>query len=254
MMLKLTSVCSMGCAHCISDCKSTGIHMTWDVLVRAVEYIKRNNSLFLVVSGGEPTEHPNFFNMIIYIMDQMNMLSAVTVTTNGDKLHGKFADELLKIENTYNNLFIQVTNVKKYYPKDIDTTHSIFNHENTALCREIEYMYPQGRAVNNNIPWKSKGSKCINTRIIPKQMYLNGTMPTMKDVTDQMAVRYLSCTPFIDPEGNIKLGESDLCPTCATIYQSDKEIMRNVLHFQCNRCKFINDKVLPPIVRQLLEL
>lgn len=254
MMLKITSVCSMGCTHCISDCKPHGIHMPWNVLFKAVKYIQRNNSVMLIVSGGEPTEHPDFFNMIEYIMNNVSHLSVVTVTTNGAKMNGVFADHMLEMLDKYDNLLIQVTNVKEYYPVRIDTSHRIFKHENVALCEEIEYIYPQGRAADNNLPWKSKGSKCVNARIIPKQMVAMYKKPTMMEVARIMALNGLSCTPFIDPEGNIKLGESDLCPVCATIYDTDEEIMNKIINFKCSRCDFINKEKLPLAARQFLKM
>lgn len=254
MMLKITSACSMGCTHCISDCKPDGIHMQWPVLKKSIEYINRNNSFFLLVSGGEPTEHPDFFDMLQYILENVKKPTIVTLTTNGEKLHGEFADKLLKIEERYEYLAIQVTSVKEYYPKEIDTTHPIFKHERTELCTTIPNIYPQGRAAYNKLKWSSKGSKCVNLRIIPKQISLMGSKAHMYDITNELASHGLSCTPFIDPEGNIKLGESDLCPTCATIFNTDEEIMDKIMKFRCDKCKFINDTVLPLNVQMLLAL
>ena len=39
---------------------------------------------------------------------------------------------------------------------------------------------------------------------------------------------------------DIKLGESDLCPVCSSIYKSEQEIMNDILNFHCHQCDHIN--------------
>ena len=59
-----------------------------------------------------------------------------------------------------------------------------------------------------------------------------------------LAVKDRFCTPHIDINGNIKLGESDLCPVCSNIFKPHNEIFNDILKFDCNKCDFIN-KNLP---------
>ncbi len=59
------------------------------------------------------------------------------------------------------------------------------------------------------------------------------------------------CTPHISIDGSIKLGESDLCPACASIYDEPKEIIRKIQAFKYNKYEHI-DKNLPSLYRQFL--
>ena len=51
------------------------------------------------------------------------------------------------------------------------------------------------------------------------------------------------CKPAIDPEGNIKVGESALCPSVASIYDSDEEIMNKIKNHKCKACTIAWDKL-----------
>ena len=45
------------------------------------------------------------------------------------------------------------------------------------------------------------------------------------------------CTPVIAPDGSIKVGESALCPSVASIYDSDSEIISKISKSGCRACK-----------------
>ena len=51
-----------------------------------------------------------------------------------------------------------------------------------------------------------------------------------------------SCTPSITPSGGIALGESSLCPTVATIYDTSEAIMRKIQAFRCDKCRIPLEK------------
>ena len=48
----------------------------------------------------------------------------------------------------------------------------------------------------------------------------------------------------------VGLGESDLCPIAASIYDTNEDIVNKILNFKCDGCQFINDKL--PLMYQLL--
>ena len=45
------------------------------------------------------------------------------------------------------------------------------------------------------------------------------------------------CTPVIAPDGDIKVGESALCPSVASIYDTDDKIMKKIRETKCHQCK-----------------
>jgi MoaA/NifB/PqqE/SkfB family radical SAM enzyme len=61
MILVITDKCSMGCTHCLSDCKPDGQHITLEQFKQNLEFALRTigrNPQILILSGGEPFEHP----------------------------------------------------------------------------------------------------------------------------------------------------------------------------------------------------
>ena len=66
MVLKITDICDMGCSHCLSDCTMSSLEpcMTEKVLNDSIDFINQMSPLTLIVSGGEPTLHPDFTKYI----------------------------------------------------------------------------------------------------------------------------------------------------------------------------------------------
>ena len=52
-----------------------------------------------------------------------------------------------------------------------------------------------------------------------------------------------NCTPAIAPNGDIKLGESALCPPVASIYDEEKVILNKMKNFHCKQCTIAWEKL-----------
>ena len=61
MLIQITNRCRMGCPHCLDDSRPDGGMMTDRAFGKAVAFAKDNGERQVVISGGEPTEHPDFF-------------------------------------------------------------------------------------------------------------------------------------------------------------------------------------------------
>jgi hypothetical protein len=109
-------------------------------------------------------------------------------------------------------------------------------------------MYPQGRAKENGLPWDRKGSHCFNIRAIIKQQ----TKPDLFGAQIMMAYKGYMCTPHIRVNGDIALGESDLCPPAASIYDEEGTIGQKIKDFHCHQCDFINES-LPAEYRRFVD-
>lgn len=253
MLIKLTEKCSMGCRHCMNDAKAIGKEMSLDVLKDSLKFMRKTGTdIVLIVTGGEPTEHSKFSDCLKLIIDHAadGIACGITVTTNGvwmaenPEKFNKLCDyaELKGVE-----LLWQVTTVREYYPKQIDITKSVYRRKNVTVCTDIEAMYPQGRALTNKLPWQSKCSKCFNVRAIAKQV----DNCKFGDIVKLLFLRGKMCTPHIKVNGDIGLGESDLCPPIASIYDDEKEIVKKIRNCKCNKCSIVNDK-LPENIRRLL--
>ena len=249
MMIKITEKCSMGCSHCMNNALPTGKHMDFSTFKDAIEFFKREGGHFLLLSGGEPGEHPEFKRFLTYACEELPRAFLI-VATNGTWMCDKNNNEFIyKIYDKYKKrVMFQVTTVDEYYPKKIDTSLPVFKIPNVVVCREIENMYGQGRALTNHLDYHNKCSRCTNLRLVAHQIHPQ----SLKDIIDALEANLFYCTPFIDIRGDIKLGESDLCPTCSNIYKETKGVVKDIIDFDCHQCDHIN-KHLAPIYRNILK-
>lgn len=249
MLIKITDKCNMGCNHCLSDCTPNLCDMEWNTFIDAMNfYDKYCKSIYkpILISGGEPTESSIFMNAISYLIGKYDDI-LITITTNGLWLTNN--EPFIKdVQKFLPNCTFQIVVDDRYYPIHVDENSSIFKYSNVALCRDVMNIYPQGRALKNNLPFQAKASKCFNIRTITKQI----TEPSLLDIFSVMLTKAKFCTPHIDINGDIKLGESRLCPVCSNIYKTEKEIINDIINFQCHQCDFLNDK-LPEIYKNFVK-
>ena len=241
MLLKITDKCMMNCTHCLDDARPDNHNfMDYDTFIKAIDFFNKYGGQTLIISGGEPTEHPYFWMFLEYALDFVKSFmgidnGSIVVTTNGMNLTNDIVYSKIKeYEVKYNHkLLIQVTHVDKYYPIKIDLQHKIFSLDSVYLCREIESMYPQGRAVTNNIPIDPhKCNKCFNYRSVTR------AYKDLKRSAFELSLRGKFCTPSISPNGEIKMGESRLCPVASNIYKTESEIVEDICNFKCNNCGY----------------
>lgn len=250
MMIKITESCSMGCTHCMNNAKPCNKHMSEETFKDALQFQLKHGGPFCILTGGEPTEHPQFMKFVTMALETR---CHVTVTTNGVWMQDKYitVDGLC---DQYAGPFWQVTSDKRYYPVSIDTTLPVFHRPNVVVCDELGPIYPQGRAVTNGLHCEAKGSKCFNIRAVVKQLYdQHGDRLTLDFVNGMMLINQRMCTPHITVSGDIKLGESDLCPVCSNIYKPEKEIIQDILHFRCGQCSHINRNLTPQLLALIGE-
>lgn len=254
MLIKLTEKCSMGCNHCISDCKVSGKDMDVETFKDTLKFLDRNLSSFpvLLLSGGEPLES-EYFDQIMeeLIAFQKKTFGRkikvpVTIVTNGTQLEKnpeKYIKLISDMKRVGIDLRFQVTTDKRYYPYRINVNKSIFKHKNVCLCIDpVDYIYPLGRALTNNIPAHNYSvPQCFNLKSNVKKG------KSLKEVVKAMEFAGKFCCPQISPNGEIKLGESSLCPSIGTIYDSMSTIESGIRNLQCSKCDHIIDNMSPQL-------
>lgn len=245
MLLKITEKCSMGCTHCMNNATPDGKHMTMETLNDVLDFVIGNQAYErLLVTGGEPTEHPEFVKMIETIIDKLASTGyavVLTILTNGFWcLDNVEACKKLNNRNPNIKLLWQVSTDSRFYPKALPLHKRLWREREFVICPDcVDRVYPQGRALENNLEWEAKASKCFNIRAMTKQLEFK----SIGIIVEAMMVRGYVCTPAIRIDGGISLGESDLCPKVATIYDSEEEIIQKIIDFKCHQCDFINDKL-----------
>ena len=77
MYLMITDRCNMSCEHCCFNCTQKGTDMSKEVFAKALEFCDWD---YVTIGGGEPTLHPNFWEIFMTVLGQAEGLD---ITTNG---------------------------------------------------------------------------------------------------------------------------------------------------------------------------
>lgn len=236
MLISITEKCRMGCPHCMDCATPEGSDMDMKTFQEAVRFFNMYGSLVMLITGGEPTENPQCVDMLDYALRNTNELTQILLATNAMNIAGnkKLQDDLSHLIDRYNDrLQIQITSVDGLYPIKVDFNEPFFSQRNVTICTQIESMYPQGRAVENGFPAKAKVSKCFNIRSLIR------SFGSLKIASVTLATRFHFCTPRVNWNGDLKLGESRLCPTVCTIFDNEETINQKIKDFRCDKCGLI---------------
>lgn len=222
--------------------------MEWKTVIDSIKFINKIRCKSLVLTGGEPTEHADFLNIVKYICSNTPYLLQIIITSNG--LYFEKSPEIVKELLDYDKrISIQITNDIRYYPIHLDGKNDIYKSNRVMFCNTVESMYPQGRALENKLPYDCLCSKCFNFISFMHQLKDKSIEATVKE----LEAHFKFCTPQIDADGTLKPGESSLCKAFGTIYDEDCILVRNILKFRCEQCDFINKK-LPIQYQQLINI
>lgn len=221
MLIRITECCRMGCSHCMIDATPKGQHMSFEMFEKAIRFSETD--FLLIISGGEPLEHPNFFEFAQMIKKSKFNQKMVTILSNGMFLE----DEELRERVLDLGFSIQITNDSRFYPRPIP------NFSHPLICgieRKLRIVSPLGRAAKNHLSSGRHSPLCFNLRSVVRNF---GNF--------RLGVLYLRstgkfCTPSINVDGSISAGESNQCYRIGTVDSSDSELTNNLLSMQCNHC------------------
>lgn len=236
MLVKITTRCTMGCNHCMEEAVPEGDRMPIETFLKTRDFVERvyNGFKIMLLSGGEPTEHPLLFDFLHFLEGwNVIVLSNGLFLTEKDK---SFTDQLLGSEAT-----LQIHNDSRYYPKKVEP----FVHPKVVFGDKINLMTPLGRARQNNIPSTRQSPMCFNLRSCAR---------TLKNFSEAVMALRMSgkmCTPSIDVYGNVLAGESRFCHKIGTVESSDEELLENLLTMECNKCGL--EDQLVPVLRNIIH-
>jgi hypothetical protein len=205
------------------DASPDGEHMSSATFAKTLKFIQKYKLMLVMISGGEPLEHPEFFR--IAEMAQESGLICVLLS-NGMFLE----DESLRQKVIDLNIGVQITNDPRYYPIKITK----YEHPNIAYEDNLRLLAPFGRA---------KGMK--TTRLSPLCFNLRSCMHSYPyDFTKAvMALRANGkmCSPSVNVDGSIVAGESMECHKIGTVESEENELIENLLNMHCNKCGLENN-------------
>jgi hypothetical protein len=214
--------------------------------VKVIKFQKKYGGPFCMITGGEPSEHPMFKQYLSYAKQILPGVF-ITVATNGLWMENDYQYVLDLYYKYKETLLFQVCNDPRYYPKSIDFSNPVFSLPNVIVIDSVPKIYPQGRAVDNNLEWNAIGSKCYNVRAVAHQVEYK----SLEFIIAMLTLKERICTPHISIDGSIRLGESDLCPVCSHIDKNADEIVKDILAFKCQKCNHVN-KNLSEDLRKLI--
>jgi len=238
MILRITNKCHMGCSHCFDNASPEGKHMDFDTFRNSLKFISRSTAKMILLTGGEPSEHPQFIEIAELLKRKMARPELMIIASNGMFLHNKkYTEEILSL-----NIKIQITNDQRFYPQSIP----IIEHENLCYINEIQHLFPLGRAVTNNLSIddmeiKLVYPKCFNARSIVRSRYISNFQDLIKFY--ELKIQKF-CIPSIDINGGIHMGETDECFKIGTVTDDLKTIFDKIRSMElgdCNKCGLENN-------------
>jgi hypothetical protein len=223
MLVRITQKCRMGCNHCMVEASEFGEHMTLEVFCKVLAFVKRYPFEQLLISGGEPLENPEFFEM----MELAKGLSfpQIIILSNG-----MFVEEKDVLERVIKlGLMFQITNDPRYYPSRIEK----IDHPLFVYVDSLQMLTKLGRAKKNEGLLASDirfSPMCFNLRSIARQSH------DFSAVLLYLRTYEKFCTPSINVDGTIVAGEAPTCFKIGDVNSDDKELVQNLLHVDCNQC------------------
>jgi hypothetical protein len=206
------------------DAKPDGHHMTFETYFEAVSFSKECGLPLIMLSGGEPSEHPELLD---FVTIAVNRGLTVTILSNGEFLWTKprLRSAILPLVHS-----IQVTNDDRFYPRKIDE----WKHEKICWVDRITHLVPQGRA-KDRPDTNCRAPECFNMRSLARSGL------TFQMARLMLVKRGRFCTPSINVDGTISAGESPFCAKIGTVTDGPATAMNNLSKMTCSKCGLVDN-------------
>lgn len=217
MLIQITNRCQEGCRHCLQNAMPDGPLMSESTFRKAIEFGRFLKCPVYVISGGEPTEHPQFFEFCKMLDRYIAKEAVFTVTSNG-MWYPEQKDMVEKLSRLKSFVGMQVyTNPSWYKDYDFIIAHKVEIEaiEKVSVSTETIYMQDLGRACQDKEAQEEVAKNphfmsCINGHLVFKQM---SSLHRMKG----MGPKGVFCKPMVDFKGDVHLSESCLCPAFGNV-------------------------------------
>ncbi|WP_095176380.1 MULTISPECIES: radical SAM/SPASM domain-containing protein [Blautia] len=196
--INITNRCNNNCLYCFQGKKENITELTYNELIDVFAQLKEMNVNRVTLSGGEPTVHPNFFD-IIRALEEKNI--EVNVLTNA--LFDKEVRNFINNSNI-NKIYVSLdgTGIENYITRGIRTMDNIIENlkllekKITVMCTVNNYNY---RHVDNLISFCSQFSNVKKINFNPIKIFTNklayldidaGKLEYMNEKIDRMGNGY----------------------------------------------------------------
>jgi hypothetical protein len=247
MLIHVTNHCEMGCSHCMEDSTIKGAHMPFETFLRAIDFTRRIERLawavcppLILISGGECTEHPE----IVHIVEEVVRQKILPVLlTNGLWLaNAELRAALLRPE--WPQLFVQVTNDPRFYPKPIPEGTDL-SDKRITFVPSLTHLVTLGRAARK----KNIDQKGLPMKSAPTSFNFRSATRSLGSAEQAVAMlrmramqgRSGHCSPSITEDGSIVAGETRQCFRVGTVDSTVEEITRATCEMRCNECGLVDN-------------
>lgn len=254
MLIQITNHCTLGCPHCMQCASENGQHMTAEVFAKALEFGAWCDNYVYNISGGEPTEHPQFEQFIERLADhiaahphpKMQNFPVFTIESNGEWIRS--AQKVIAVKrvleqprliglqiSSFKGLYSNYDYIQRYKRKVEARSRKI-----TIADEGIISMQDLGRAhtttnpsIRQQIADNPYYMSCLNGCLSGKQV------STLGETIHGFISKGLSCKPLVDWQGNVHWSESICCPSYGNVltdsFDTIWENMRRAT--PCGKCQ-----------------
>lgn len=248
MLLLVTNRCNMMCSHCMQDSRpDSNDFMSMEVVDDFINFSKNIEYGILIISGGEPTLHPQLYDIIDRIYNKSNIKpKRILIASNGDFiLDDKRIEMVQRISNDFKDVVgWQISLFKNYYRlynKIISNYNKIKKVTEPCTCNietdGLRKIIPLGRASKLKgieklcDTQKYRNISCINGHLLALQS------ENVQDYFSKAIISGLYCHPAIDSYGNIRFGESIFCQTIGNVKDKPEMILYKLKNMNpCGKC------------------
>ena len=258
MLFQITNKCLMGCPDCMDDSSPNGGMMSRETFSKALSFAKDNGEVHILISGGEPTEHPC---LVDFCKEINNTHIHFSIASNGMWLGDSSKEwNIEKISMMRNFLAGQIYSNPKWYRLHEDTCRRYEESRGkwTAMkwtldtC-DIRAMSDIGRArLNDRVRDEAYSSTfhnmCLTACVTAAQV------DSLPDFFHMMFMQQRFCTPMVDYKGDIHMSESCLCPSigCNVNTHTNEQIWGAMKLFRpcggCTPCRRFMEEQTPKMV------
>lgn len=232
----------MSCPHCMQNAVPDGKLMSEETFDAVLRFLRDVNLRFVIVSGGEPTEHPMFLDFCRRL--DRNGVS-FTVCSNGmwigDDAKTRDVEEVSKLPS-YN--FMQVYTNRKWYRLHEETVAKIRANDSKLYDLGVKFidsdilnMQPLGRAKDcpqamAEVERHSYSVSCLNSHLAAAQT------ASAEAFFKALETNMVFCKPVIDCDGDIHMSESCQCPSYGNVVADTVSDIWSKIRFSkpCGRC------------------
>lgn len=245
MLVLITNKCHSGCTHCMQDSRPDGPVMDRSVFEKVLSLCEAWREEVLVISGGEPFEHPELFDFCRLVSKQGILF---TVCSNGLWLGDeKKRWTLEKISKLRTFAGAQMYTNSKWYPHHEEAlalwkTYGSWadSHGFHLDPHDIRGMLPLGRAASNKkaleeVEKSPYHMSCLKGHLMATQAESPRTFTHNMDFSGSF------CKPVVDWFGDIRMSECVQCPVVSSVFKDPVQIWNDLKKskpcYQCSLAK-----------------